>query len=108
MTLDVRLQKIADAIGEENLLIQLAEEASELSQACLKLVRCKRGLTPVPMEDAVNNLAEEISDVSVCMDMLLDCREDIREQQSVIRERKTERWYRRTFVSQHDDGGLVK
>ena len=47
-------------------LIQLAEEAAELSQAAIKYVRVLRGETPVTKEDALKNLTEEIADVSVC------------------------------------------
>ena len=47
-------------------LIQLAEEAAELSQACLKLVRCMHGDTPVPEMDAKIHLLEELADVALC------------------------------------------
>ena len=47
-------------------LIQLAEEAAELSQAAIKYVRVLRGETPVTKEEALKNLTEEIADVSVC------------------------------------------
>ena len=53
-------------------LIQLAEEASELSQAALKYVRVLRGETPVAKEDALLNLTEEVADVSVCMTAVND------------------------------------
>ena len=46
-------------------LIQLAEEASELSQAALKLVRALRGDTPVPISEATEHLLEEMADVYV-------------------------------------------
>lgn len=53
-------------------LIQLAEEAAELSQAALKYVRVLRGETPVAKEDALLNLTEEVADVSVCMTAVND------------------------------------
>lgn len=54
----------------ETLLIQLAEESSELSQAALKYVRVLRSETPVSEQDARTHLIEEIADVSVCMTAL--------------------------------------
>lgn len=47
-------------------LIQLAEEAAELSQAALKLVRAMDGDTPVPEAKARNMLIEEIADTRLC------------------------------------------
>ena len=51
-------------------LIQLAEEASELSQASLKLVRQMDGQTPVTEADAKMHLLEEIADVMLCSKVL--------------------------------------
>ena len=53
-------------------LIQLAEEAAELPQAAIKYVRVLRGETPVAKEDALQNLTEEVADVSVCMTAVND------------------------------------
>ncbi len=53
-------------------LIQLAEEAAELSQAALKLVRARHGDTPVTQHQASAHLLEEMADVSVCMTALQD------------------------------------
>ena len=57
-------------------LIQLAEEASELSQASLKLVRAMDGDTPVPVMDAKLHLLEEIADVALCSKMLTSKADD--------------------------------
>ena len=46
-------------------LIQLAEEAAELSQAALKLVRARHGDTPVTPLQANAHLLEEMADVYV-------------------------------------------
>ena len=51
----------------ETKLIQLAEEASELSQAAIKLVRALHGDTPLPVSVARSCLLEEIADVNVCL-----------------------------------------
>ena len=59
-------------LPEETRLIQLAEEASELAQACLKMVRVMDGDTPLPEQYVRDNLIEEMADVSVCMTALQD------------------------------------
>lgn len=89
-----KMQYIIDCIPTEELLAQLAEEASELAQAALKLRRTYSDVnpTPVPKEDAVKNLLEEIADVSLVINMLgfntdrneVICRE--------IMAKKTDRW----------------
>ena len=75
-------------------LIQLAEEAAELSQAAIKYVRVLREETPVTKEDALQNLTEEVADVSVCMTSVNDLvpLSDVAE---IIVE-KVKRWENRT------------
>lgn len=49
------------------LIMQLAEEASELSQACLKYIRALEGTNPCAEQDPqvyMDNIVEELSDVS--------------------------------------------
>ena len=58
-------------------LIQLAEEASELSQACLKMVRQMDGQTPVSETDAKMHLLEEIADVALCSKVLTSKTDDV-------------------------------
>lgn len=92
-----KMQYIIDCIPTEELLAQLAEEASELAHAALKLRRTYDDInpTPVPKEDAVRNLLEEIADVSLVINMLgfntdrneVICRE--------IMVKKTDRWAER-------------
>lgn len=48
-------------------LIQLAEEAAELAQASLKMIRAMEGDTPVGEETAWAHVLEEMADVEVCM-----------------------------------------
>ncbi len=59
-----------DELPEETILIQLAEECGELTQACAKLLRSWTGDTPVSPQDCRQSLLEEIADVEVCMDVL--------------------------------------
>ena len=62
------IDAIVELLGRDELLCQLAEEASELAQAALKLRRAysKKNPTPKTVEQCVDNLLEEIGDVSVC------------------------------------------
>lgn len=63
---------ICDELGEEELLMQLAEECSELSQAALKLRRAlnKKNPTPISVEDASKNLLEEYLDVEMVIEIM--------------------------------------
>lgn len=69
-------EHIVDYIGKAALLEQTAEEASELSQACLKIARKIRGENPTPKDtnDILENLNEEIADVNLCCNELVDAR----------------------------------
>lgn len=63
---------IRNHIGEDEVLAQMAEEAAELAQACLKLRRALMNVNPTPVseQEAVLKLAEEFSDVMLCMELL--------------------------------------
>ena len=63
---------ILETLGTEAVLEQLAEEASELSQAALKLARKLRGVNPTPKteQECWNALLEEIADVRVAEEQL--------------------------------------
>jgi NTP pyrophosphatase (non-canonical NTP hydrolase) len=52
-------------------LAQLAEEASELAQAALKLRRALDGTNPTPksVDECLENIQEEMADVFVCLTM---------------------------------------
>ena len=62
------MSDIEKLIGKPALLDQLAEEASELTKAALKLSRILRGENPTPVteQEAINDLIEEYSDVIQC------------------------------------------
>ena len=68
---DVRQDIISD-IPMECRLEQLAEEASELSKAALKVSRIlrKKNPTPVPINEALNDLIEEYNDIIACGEVL--------------------------------------
>ena len=63
---------LIEQIGMTEMLNQTAEEASELSQACLKLSRKIRGInyTPKTKQELIDNLYEEIADVEICIEEL--------------------------------------
>ena len=75
------------------LLAGLAEEASELAQAALKLRRAydQTNPTPVTEEDAYDALLEEIADVELYLDQLSINRQRIEEIKGV----KAFRWVKR-------------
>ncbi len=86
---------INDFLPLAELLAQLAEEASELSQAALKLRRVLDGKNPTPTgyEMAKKNLIEEAADVLLCMRTVhaLDNQELINQ----IIDQKRRRWIER-------------
>jgi len=67
------LISITRNLPESEVLAQLAEEASELAQAALKVRRTLSFVNETPMnyEKAVGNLIEEIADVKVSLDVLM-------------------------------------
>ena len=66
------LETVRNSIPAPALYEALAEEASELAQAALKIARIQRNEnpTPVDMVDAVKNLNEEVTDVLLCLDVV--------------------------------------
>ena len=88
-------------LGTLELLAGLAEEASELAQAALKLRRAYDGknVTPVSQEDAYDKLLEEIADVGLCIQML-----DINQAEVCkIRMKKQDRWVRRLEAAEEEE-----
>lgn len=59
-------------LTERELLEGLAEEASELTKAALKLIRANgtNNFTPITVEDARENLIEELGDIAMIIDIL--------------------------------------
>lgn len=70
---------IKDSSSEASLYEQLAEECCELAHACLKKARVLRGEnpTPVTVEQASQNVIEELTDICVASEVLgLHCDTD--------------------------------
>lgn len=98
--MDKRLQEVGKQLGANEILLQLAEECSELSQACLKMVRANKGLTPKSVGECKDSLTEELNDVKVCMEIIEYLVPGLQARQQFYREYKTERWHARTFQGQ--------
>lgn len=102
--------EITDKLGEEEIICQLSEECSELIQACLKYRRSMKGLTPKTKEEVQDNLIEELADVLFNIDQIVylfnkheNVGKNIEQTIRNIRDYKTDRWWRRTFVSQEEN-----
>ena len=97
MTDNENIQFIQERLPIAERLCALAEEATELAQAALKLRRVYDTTSPtiVPYEEALNNLFEEIADVRVCIRCLgLDSDHHV-ELYREIEASKMERWAKR-------------
>ena len=97
------MNKIYMAMGMPELLAQLAEEATELAQAALKLRRVVDGKNPTPVtyDDALENLHEEIADVFLVIDVL-EISEGIGKTLARMKAKRT-RWENRLNASNPDD-----
>ena len=102
---NTKINEIADKLGKEEILCQLSEECSELVQACLKYRRTMKGLTPKTETEARDSLFEELADVllNIQQMMYLFSNEDIKDSIKSIQTYKTDRWWRRTFISQEEN-----
>jgi NTP pyrophosphatase (non-canonical NTP hydrolase) len=89
-------------LSDEELLAQLAEEASELAQAALKLRRVLNGSNPARCDrkTAVAHIIEEISDVRLILKLLQ------LEPDPQIMDEKLHRWVkglRRKYEAENND-----
>lgn len=100
-----KLNEITDKLGKEEILCQLSEECAELSQACLKYRRAMKGLTPKTETEAKENLFEELADVLLNIQQVMYLFSDEKVEESIksIQSYKTNRWWRRTFISQEEN-----
>lgn len=66
-SMELYIKRIRELVSEPALYEQLAEECSELAQACLKKARKLRdeNYTPKTMEEINENLEEEYTDVQL-------------------------------------------
>lgn len=96
------LPYIQSKLDERELLEALAEEAVELSQAALKLIRANgssKNVTPVAAVTAADNVVEEIGDVISCamaLGMDVDCMA-----RAIKRNKKWKRWKQRLAAEEN-------
>ena len=100
--MDEKLKYIADSLGTREILCQLAEEASELSQAALKLRRAIDGNNPTPKtrSECIDNLIEEHTDIELCLMVLfinnsISELQDFSDEYNSTLEKKLNRWLER-------------
>jgi NTP pyrophosphatase (non-canonical NTP hydrolase) len=88
-------QFIRERVPKEELLALLAEEATELAQAALKLRRVYNGVNPTPVkhDEAYQHLKEEIADVRLVIDVLGVGKDHM--ERCMIQANKLSRWVKR-------------
>lgn len=89
-----KYKAIRDNLSLPDIYGQLAEECCELAQAALKMQRSLLGANPTnkSIDKYEKNLVEELSDVSLCLEIL-----KVKADRSIMR-RKLDRWLRRLGV----------
>ena len=89
--LDNQMEELRGMLTPADLWGQLAEEASELAQAALKMQRLELGNNPprkTPQE-CINNVIEEHADVVFCFKLL---RWDDNKEMKAVQKAKAGRW----------------
>ena len=94
---------IYDTLSDDDLKLQIVEEASELIQAICKLRRSTNGTNPTPVSimDAQKAVYEEIADTLVAIDAALDTSEKF--VVASIQHIKAERWAQRIREARNDE-----
>ena len=88
-------------LDKRTILEQLAEEASELTKASLKLIRSENfsnNFTPITKEESIKNLNEEIDDIRMIILVLrtrYDELQSIPNDSDILNNSKWERWAKR-------------
>lgn len=89
--MEEKIVGIDEVLGREDLLLMLAEECAELSQACLKMVRSDKGTAYKPRIVCEENLAEEIADVKIVIEGIEQIMPNIKKREGYYREYKEKR-----------------
>lgn len=107
-------KKVSDILPKTEILAQLAEEASELAQAALKLRRALDGTNPTPksVEECLENIQEKMADVFVCLTMFGKSAERdgiliynrYMEKVIKIEDEKEARWFSRLEAKENKNG----
>lgn len=97
-------KKVSDILPKTEILAQLAEEASELTQAALKLRRALDGTNPTPksVEDCRKAFEEEYADVVNCI-IALDLDDVAFERMQKMQHEKKVRWLSRLEAKEQSD-----
>lgn len=97
------LSYIYDTLSDDDLKLQIVDEASELIQAICKLRRATNGTNPTPVSimDAQKAVYEEIADTFVAIDAALDTSEKV--VVASIQLIKAERWAQRIREARNDE-----
>lgn len=107
-----KVDYINTQLDVKDLLLALAEEASEVSQAALKLHRALDGKNPTPVSpsEAKLRLAEEMGDVMLCWNVMAQHgrdKDDIPSWEnnlSELQNQKLDRWVKRLKEAEgHDE-----
>ena len=80
-----------------DLRLQLAEECAEACMAAIKLIRAEREInyTPVTLEQAEEDLLEELADIEACKEVMGFHTSEYQAKLNQIVQEKTGRWARR-------------
>lgn len=107
-------KKISEILPKTEILTQLAEEASELAQAALKLRRALDGTNPTPksVAECEANLMEEFADISNAVTTLcdawfgdsLDSECEFWDAEFEIEDAKYKRWLSRLEAKENKNG----
>ena len=107
-------KEVSDILPKTEILAQLAEEASELAQAALKLRRALDGTNPTPksVAECEANLMEEFADVSNAVTALcdawfghsLDSECEFWDAEREIEDAKYKRWLSRLETKENKNG----
>lgn len=107
-------KKVSDILPKTEILAQLAEEASELAQAALKLRRALDGTNPTPksVAECEANLIEEFADINNATNALFDAwfGDDFKSEnefwnaEQEIEDAKYKRWLSRLEAKENKNG----
>lgn len=97
-------KKISDILPKTEILAQLAEEASELAQAALKLRRALDGTNPTPkcVKECQKAFEEEYADVVNCI-IALDLDDAVFDRMQKMQHEKEVRWLSRLEAKERSD-----
>lgn len=104
-------KKVSDILPKTEILAQLAEKASKLAQAALKLRRALDGTNPTPksVEECEENLLKELADIKVAFTVYLSdskpcIKARVSEEINKTTEIKLDRWLSRLEAKENKNG----